>query len=114
MSLDKIYGLVFKNPAPIDFVNRSGFPRSAAFLRVNKVVYNEARAFVYGENRFIFGYNFAKYGEYFGMYILGPSLPLAWRSELYRLPNVVWEKRDPIHPRPVFRLPRLFRISNAE
>lgn len=46
-------------------MNRSGFARSAAFLRVNKLVYKEARVFVYSENHFLFGYNFAKSGDYF-------------------------------------------------
>lgn len=43
---------------------RGGFARSAAFLRVNKVVYNEARAFVYSKNRFIFGPNSDRSGNY--------------------------------------------------
>lgn len=46
-------------------MNRNGFARSAAFLRVNKVVYNEARVFIYSENRFLFGHNHAKSGDYF-------------------------------------------------
>lgn len=62
---NKIYALVFEKEAPIDFTNRSGFAHSAAFLRVNKVVYNEARAFIYGGNRFVFGYNHSKSGGYF-------------------------------------------------
>lgn len=62
---NKIYALVFKGKAPIDFMNRTGFAHSAAFLRVNKVVYNEARVFIYSENRFIFGHNFSKSGRYF-------------------------------------------------
>ncbi|CAD6574060.1 MAG: hypothetical protein ASARMPRED_006449 [Alectoria sarmentosa] len=62
---NKIYALVFKKQAPIDFMNRNGFARSAAFLRVNKVVYNEARVFIYSENRFLFGHNHAKTGDYF-------------------------------------------------
>lgn len=56
-------------------MNRSGFARSAAFLRVNRLVYNEARVFVYSENRFCFGYNFAKSGKYFGTYTLELILP---------------------------------------
>ena len=59
---------MFKKQAPIDFMDRSGFSRSGAFLRVNKLVYSEARVFVYGENRFCFGYNFSKSGKYFGMF----------------------------------------------
>lgn len=46
-------------------MNRGGFARSGSFLRVNKAVYNEARVFVYGQNRFLFGHNFAKSGSYF-------------------------------------------------
>ena len=64
MNLDKIYALVFKKDAPVDFRNRSGFAHSAAFLRVNKVVYNEARVFLYSEHRFLFGYNYTKSGNY--------------------------------------------------
>lgn len=45
-------------------MHRSGFAHSAGFLRVNKVVYNEARVFIYRENRFLFGYNFSKSGNY--------------------------------------------------
>lgn len=66
---------MFKKRAPIDFTDRSGFARSSAFLRVNKVVYNEARMFVYSENRFCFGYNFARSGHYFGTSILELILP---------------------------------------
>lgn len=62
---NKIYALVFKKKAPIDFMNRGGFARSAAFLRVNKVVYNEARVFVYSQNRFLFGHSFSKSGNYY-------------------------------------------------
>lgn len=57
-------------------MNRGGFARSGAFLRVNKVVYNEARVFVYGHNRFLFGHNFAKSGSYFGTYISELILPI--------------------------------------
>ena len=82
VNLDQIYTLVFKKRAPIDFMDRSGFPRSAAFLRVNKLVYSEARAFVYGENRFCFGYNFAKSGHYFGTFILELVFPCGLATEV--------------------------------
>ena len=62
---DKIYALVFKKKAPIDFMNRNGFAHSAAFLRVNKLVYNEARVFLYSKNHFLFGHNFSKLGAYY-------------------------------------------------
>ena len=67
---------MFKKRALIDFTDRNGFAHSAAFLRVNKTVYNEARVFLYGENRFCFGYNFAKSGEYYGTFILELVLPV--------------------------------------
>ena len=60
-------------------MNRTGFARSAAFLRVNKSVYNEARVFVYSGNRFLFGHNFAKSGDYFGT-CKQELLPLASRQ----------------------------------
>ena len=56
---------MFVKEAQIDFIQRRGFARSAAFLRVNKVVYNEARVFIYSKNRFVFGHSFAKSGQYF-------------------------------------------------
>ena len=65
LNLDKIYTLVFKKPYPVDFLQRCGFAHSSGFLRVNKIVHNEARAFIYGEHRFLFGYNTNKTGEYF-------------------------------------------------
>lgn len=46
-------------------MSRTGFAHSAAFLRVNRAVYNEARVFLYGENRFVFGHSFSKSGAYY-------------------------------------------------
>ena len=46
-------------------MSRTGFAHSAAFLRVNRVVYNEARVFLYGDNHFAFGHCFNKSGDYF-------------------------------------------------
>lgn len=94
VNLDQIYTLVFKKRAPIDFMDRSGFPRSAAFLRVNKLVYSEARVFVYGENRFCFGYNFAKSGNYFGTFVLELVFPCGLATEVQ---NNAWEARGPLY-----------------
>lgn len=94
VNLDQIYTLVFKKRAPIDFMDRSGFPRSAAFLRVNKLVYSEARVFVYGENRFCFGYNFAKSGNYFGTFVLELVFPCGLATEVQ---NNAWEARGALY-----------------
>lgn len=68
-------------------MDRSGFSRSGAFLRVNKLVYNEARVFVYGENRFCFGYNFAKSGNYFGTFIWELILPSGLAAAVENMPR---------------------------
>ncbi len=62
---NQIYSLVFKKKDQIHFRSRIGFPHSAAFLRVNKAVHNEARIVLYGENRFVFEQSFNKVGTYF-------------------------------------------------
>lgn len=99
---------MFKKRAPIDFMNRSGFAHSAAFLRVKKSLYDEARVFVYGENRFCFGYNFAKSGKYFGTYTLELILAL----QLRRRTCSGSERID--FPRPVFQLQLIPRVNGAD
>ena len=66
-------------------MDRSGFSRSAAFLRVNKLVYSEARVFVYSENRFCFGYNFSKSGKYFGTYPWELIFPYGLATEVQNM-----------------------------
>lgn len=62
---NQVYVLAFKSKQQIDFKNRKGFSRSAALLRVNRVIYNEARNILYGENRFIFDQDTHKIGPYY-------------------------------------------------
>lgn len=62
---NQVYVLAFKKKAQIEFKSRTGFSHSAAFLRVNKAVYNEARNILYGENRFVFEQSTSKVGNYF-------------------------------------------------
>ena len=62
---NQIYYLVFKHQNKIIFKSRTGFSHSSAFLRVNKTIYNEARKFLYGENRFIFDQSTSRIGNYF-------------------------------------------------
>ena len=109
---DKIYALVFEKRAPVDFMNRTGFARSAAFLRVNKAISSEARVFVYSQNRFCFGYNFNKSGNYYGEYYLKKILFLfASKSSCRISPG---NKKNMILPRPVLLLQPLPRTSNAD
>ena len=98
---------MFEKRAPIDFMDRSGFPRSAAFLRVNKLVYSEARVFVYGGNRFCFGYNFAKSGNYFGTFILELIFPCG-------LAKMLLKQEDLCSSRTFLQLQPVRRISNAD
>lgn len=79
-------------------MNRSGFARSAAFLRVNKVVYNEARVFVYSQNRFLFGHCLAKSGQYFEYvhfraYHSSSGRSLAWQDK-FREPKALCSPRN--------------------
>ena len=62
---NQIYLLAFKTEQQIDFKGRKGFPHSAAFLRVNKAVYNEARVVLYGSNRFVFDQSTCRTGRYY-------------------------------------------------
>ena len=62
---NQIYFLALKTENPVDFRSMEGFPHHAAFLRVNKTVYNEARQVLYSQNRFFFDQNFRKVGDYF-------------------------------------------------
>ncbi len=62
---NQIYFLIFKKEDQIHFRSRLGFSHSAAFLRVNKAVHEEARNVLYGENRFVFEQSFNKVGTYF-------------------------------------------------
>ena len=92
-------------------MDRSGFSRSAAFLRVNKLVYSEARAFVYGENRFCFGYNFAKSGNYFGTFVWELILPWGLDAEI---PKLLQKQEDLYSSRTFLQLQLLLRKSNAD
>ena len=62
---NQIYMLAFKSKQQIDFRKREGFCHSAALLRANRTIYNEARNILYGENRFVFDQSTARVGEYF-------------------------------------------------
>ena len=62
---NQVYILAFKKEAQIDFRARNGFSHSSAFLRVNKIVYNEARTVLYGMNRFVFDQSTSRLGNYF-------------------------------------------------
>jgi len=62
---NQIYLLALKDKKQINFKARTGFSHSAGFLGVNKTVYNEARKFLYGENRFIFDQSTSRLGSYF-------------------------------------------------
>ena len=61
---NQIYSLALKTEEPIDFRLLHGFPHHAAFLRVNKTVYSEARQVLYSQNRFLFDQNCRKIGKY--------------------------------------------------
>ena len=92
-------------------MDRSGFSRSAAFLRVNKLVYSEARVFVYGENRFCFGYNFAKSGNYFGRFVLELIFPNGRATEVQ---NMLRKQEDLCSSRTFLQIQLVRRISNAD
>ena len=62
---NQIYFLVFKNKKQIEFGARTGFAHSAAFLRVNRTVHDEARNVLYGENRFVFDQSTSRIGTYY-------------------------------------------------
>lgn len=62
---NKVYLLAFKDKKQVEFKSRNGFPHSAAFLRVNKTVYNEGRTILYGQNRFVFDQSTYRVGEYY-------------------------------------------------
>ena len=51
---NKVYRQVFKKADPINVKTRHGFPHGAAFLRVNRLVNEEACNILYGENSFVF------------------------------------------------------------
>ena len=50
----RIYRQLFVTENPIDFQSRKGFSRTSAFLRTCKMVHDEGRAVLYGENAFHF------------------------------------------------------------
>lgn len=54
---NKVYRLLFRTKDKVDFVDPSDVPRSGAFLRTCKQVYEEGRTVLYGENSFYFGRN---------------------------------------------------------
>ena len=61
----RIYRSVFVTQAPINVHSRSNFQRSANFLRTCKIILEEGRAVLYGENAFHFERSHAVRGKYF-------------------------------------------------
>lgn len=51
---EDVYRRAFVGKDAIDFTSRAGFPRSAAFLRTCRLVHEEGRRILYGENAFHF------------------------------------------------------------
>lgn len=61
----RIYRLVFVSETPIDFHSRTDFQRSSSLLRACKIVHEEGRAVLYGENAFHFERSHATRGKFF-------------------------------------------------
>lgn len=60
-----IYNLVFVAKGPIDFQSRERFANSGQFLRTCRMVHDEGKSFLYGENVFHFERSHERRGQYF-------------------------------------------------
>jgi len=61
---NRIYRLTMKGDNPVYFINGSNFEHSANLLRTCKLIHEEARALLYGENEFIFERDPQRCGEF--------------------------------------------------
>jgi hypothetical protein len=61
----RVYRLVFVTESPINFHTRKHFQRSSGLLRTCKIVHEEGRAVLYGENAFHFERSFNTRGRFF-------------------------------------------------
>ena len=60
-----IYREIFVKKRPLHFTSKEGFSRSSQFLRTCKLVYEEGREIMYGENSFHFSRSSQTRGTYF-------------------------------------------------